>query len=110
MYHPQRTKPQHQLLLSFVTFGPWLVLLVYDIGLYMWRLLVYKLGGRERGQLRPRAPSLTERPDGHKRRISLAGLPTTQDGEAHGTRTSGAKHRSSASLGRDPYQVVPEHD
>lgn len=104
----QRAEHQSQLLLAFVTVGPWLLLLVYDIVFYIWRSATYKLGGRARGQQRPRAPSLTERPDGHKRRFSLATMPTTHDGNTNGALTSGAKHRSSASFGRGTYQVAEE--
>lgn len=104
----QRIDIEFQLLLAFVTVGPWLLLLVYDILLYIWRSATYKLGGRARGQQRPRAPSLTERPDGHKRRFSLASMPTTHDGDTNVARTSGAKHRSSASFGRGTYQLDKE--
>jgi len=57
--------------------GPWLLLLVYDISFYAWRSVMHELpgfGGRARGEDRPRAPSLTERPSGTKRRFSLAGV------------------------------------
>lgn len=64
-------------MLALITVGPWLLLLVYDIILYMWRSVTFEMpcyGGRARGQGRPRAPSLKERPDGHRRRFSLAGV------------------------------------
>ncbi|KAK3111639.1 hypothetical protein LTR53_012900 [Teratosphaeriaceae sp. CCFEE 6253] len=67
------------LLLAIVTVGPWLLLLAYDLVLYAWRSAMYEFpvyGGRARGLAnRPRAPSLTERPSGHRRHISLAGIP-----------------------------------
>ena len=52
--------------------------LAYDLLLYLWRFATYGLpyvGGRARGRNRPRAPSLTERPNGHRRQISFAGIP-----------------------------------
>lgn len=64
-----------KLLVAFLIIGPWLGLIVYDVLLYIWRAATYEVpfvGGRARGRQRPRAPSLTERPSGHKRRISLA--------------------------------------
>ncbi|KAF2872202.1 hypothetical protein BDV95DRAFT_628593 [Massariosphaeria phaeospora] len=63
------------LLLAFVTLGPWAFLLVYDLVLYLARSITYEIpvvGGRAQGKARPRAPSLTERPSGHRRRFSLA--------------------------------------
>ncbi|EME77329.1 uncharacterized protein MYCFIDRAFT_19487, partial [Pseudocercospora fijiensis CIRAD86] len=62
------------LLFAFLTIGPWLAFIIYDVLLYIWRSATYELpyiGGRARGRQRPRAPSLTERPSGHKRRISM---------------------------------------
>ncbi|KAK5135214.1 hypothetical protein LTR08_005463 [Meristemomyces frigidus] len=69
------------LLLAVLTAGPWIMLLVYDALLYIWRSACYEfpgIGGRARGRQRPRAPSLTERPSGHKRGFSLAGIPRPQ--------------------------------
>ncbi|KAF2660494.1 hypothetical protein K491DRAFT_588926 [Lophiostoma macrostomum CBS 122681] len=66
------------LLLALLTFGPWAVLLIYDLLLYIVRSVTYNIpfvGGRARGKMRPRAPSLTERPSGHRRRFSLARRP-----------------------------------
>ena len=51
---------------------------MYDIALYLWRSATFDLpqiGGRARGRQRPRAPSLKERPDGHRRQFSVAGVP-----------------------------------
>ncbi|KAH8732582.1 hypothetical protein GQ44DRAFT_603033 [Phaeosphaeriaceae sp. PMI808] len=66
------------LFLGIVTIGPWLALLLYDLVLYIFRAIAYEIpivGGRARGKVRPRAPSLTERPTGHRRRFSLARRP-----------------------------------
>lgn len=64
-----------QLFLGLVMIGPWAALLVYDLVLYVLRAGTYEIpyvGGRARGKARPRAPSLTERPTGRRRRFSLA--------------------------------------
>ena len=56
--------------------GPWALVLAYDFVLYIWRSTTYKIpvvGGEARGRQRPRAPSLTKRPSGHRRQISLVG-------------------------------------
>ncbi|KAF2208066.1 hypothetical protein CERZMDRAFT_49930 [Cercospora zeae-maydis SCOH1-5] len=62
------------LLGAVVIIGPWLAIIVYDILLYICRMAIHGIpyvGGRARGQQRPRAPSLTERPSGHRRRLSV---------------------------------------
>ncbi|KAF2444835.1 hypothetical protein P171DRAFT_484926 [Karstenula rhodostoma CBS 690.94] len=62
-------------LLGVVMIGPWAFLVVYDLVLYIVRSVTYEVpfvGGRARGKARPRAPSLTERPSGHRRNFSLA--------------------------------------
>ncbi|PTU21389.1 hypothetical protein P175DRAFT_0515537 [Aspergillus ochraceoroseus IBT 24754] len=54
------------ILLGILTILPWAVLIVFDFGLYIWRILTYEIpvvGGRARGMQRPRAPSLNELPD-----------------------------------------------
>ncbi|KAF2016334.1 hypothetical protein BU24DRAFT_199754 [Aaosphaeria arxii CBS 175.79] len=66
------------LLLGIICIGPWAALLVYDVILYTGRSVTHEIpliGGRARGKARPRAPSLTERPSGHRRRFSLARRP-----------------------------------
>ncbi|KAF1947858.1 hypothetical protein EJ02DRAFT_333407 [Clathrospora elynae] len=63
------------LFLGLIAIGPWAALLVYDLLLYIFRACAYEVpvvGGRARGKARPRAPSLTERPSGHRRKFSLA--------------------------------------
>ncbi|KAF2191052.1 hypothetical protein K469DRAFT_696800 [Zopfia rhizophila CBS 207.26] len=74
------------LLLGTLTIGPWAVLLIYDVLLYIWRSIAHEIpfiGGRARGKARPRAPSLTERPSGRRRRFSLA-RPSTAPAQATG--------------------------
>lgn len=66
------------LFLGLMAIGPWAALLIYDLILYIVRAVTYEIpivGGRARGKARPRAPSLTERPSGHRRRFSLARRP-----------------------------------
>jgi len=49
------------LLLGALVIGPWLLLLVYDAVLYIFRTATYDIpyvGGRARNRPRPRAPSL----------------------------------------------------
>ncbi|KAF1959548.1 hypothetical protein CC80DRAFT_501755 [Byssothecium circinans] len=60
-----------------IVIGPWVFLMLYDLLLYLFRSATYEvpfIGGRARGKARPRAPSLTERPSGHRRKFSLARL------------------------------------
>ncbi len=64
--------------------GPWALLIVYDLVLYLFRATTYDLpyiGGRARNRPRPRAPSLSERPSGKPRTFSLTvpGIPTATD-------------------------------
>jgi hypothetical protein len=65
-----------------LSIGPWLLLIVYDAVLYIFRAATYDIpyiGGRARHRPIPRAPSLSERPSGRARTFSLAvpGGPTT---------------------------------
>lgn len=65
--------------------GPWFLMIVYDVLLYIFRALTYEvpyIGGRARGRQRPRAPSLAERPSGHRRTFSIGGSMT--NGVEHG--------------------------
>ena len=65
----------YQLLLGVATIGPWAVMIVYDLLLYIVRSVTYEIpyfGGRARGRRRPRAPSLVERPNGRPRSFSIS--------------------------------------
>ncbi|KAJ5057096.1 hypothetical protein J3E72DRAFT_249539 [Bipolaris maydis] len=65
------------LFLGLIAIAPWAVLLVYDILLYVFRAGAHEIpvvGGRARGKSRPRAPSLTERPSGRRRKFSFRGF------------------------------------
>jgi hypothetical protein len=67
-----------QLLLGFMAIGPWMLLIIYDAILYLFRTATYEIpvvGGRARNRPRPRAPSLSERPSGRPRRRSFLTLP-----------------------------------
>ena len=84
-----------------LTIGPWAVLLVYDVLLYIWRSITHEIpliGGRARGKARPRAPSLKERPDGHRRRFSLA--PATSRNIRSPARTTGSTRPDGPDLTR----------
>ncbi|KAF9740147.1 hypothetical protein PMIN01_02782 [Paraphaeosphaeria minitans] len=78
LFHPSEPSSNcsaWQFLLGVVMIGPWAFLVVYDLVLYLVRSTTYEIpvvGGRARGKARPRAPSLTERPSGHRRKFSLA--------------------------------------
>jgi len=74
------------LLLAALALGPWLLLLIYDAVLYIFRMTTYDIpyiGGRARNRPRPRAPSLSERPSGRARTFSLSvpGMPTAVEAE-----------------------------
>jgi len=67
--------------LGVIAIGPWLLLIVYDMILYLFRTATYEIpyiGGRARHRPRPRAPNLSERPSGKPRSFSLTvpGVPT----------------------------------
>lgn len=90
------------LFLGLVAIGPWAALLVYDLLLYLFRATAYEVpvvGGRARGKARPRAPSLTERPSGHRRKFSIASrgidTPVLSTGGA-GTESHDARYRGIA--------------
>jgi hypothetical protein len=64
-----------KVVLGALTIGPWLLFIVYDVILYIFRAATYDIpyiGGRARNRPRPRAPSLTERPSGRTRTFPLA--------------------------------------
>ncbi len=95
-----------QLVIGALILGPWVLILVYDVVLYLWRSIAYELpyvGGRYRGSQRPRAPSLKQRPDGHKRQISLPGVTRSRHG---GDAPSHIKRRSTGLGPRTMYEHV----
>ncbi|KAH8598770.1 hypothetical protein B0O99DRAFT_683523 [Bisporella sp. PMI_857] len=66
------------LFLGALTIGPWLIVIIYDMVLFIFRITTYDIpyiGGRARNRPRPRAPSLSERPSGRARTFSLS-VPT----------------------------------
>ncbi|KAJ5141316.1 Protein of unknown function DUF3445 [Penicillium atrosanguineum] len=65
------------LLLGIITIFPWAALIVLDASLWLYRMIIWEfpwIGGRARGQQRPRAPSLNERLDGHRRSFRLGSM------------------------------------
>ncbi|KAI4182208.1 MAG: hypothetical protein LQ346_006637 [Caloplaca aetnensis] len=81
------------LLLAILTIGPWALLIVYDLLLWIFRFILYIIpfvGGRARGKKRPRAPSLSERPSGRRRTFSIGG---TQLAGAAGPEKDGLRER-----------------
>ncbi|KAJ4305152.1 hypothetical protein N0V90_000683 [Kalmusia sp. IMI 367209] len=83
-------------LLGLIMIGPWAFLLIYDLLLYIVRSITYEvpvIGGRARGKARPRAPSLTERPSGHRRKFSLARRRDTPSPNSSAFKSSPANTR-----------------
>lgn len=91
---------------------PWLLLIIYDILLFIFRVATYELpiiGGRARNRPRPRAPSLSERPSGRPRTfsVSIPGVGSTGDIKTEDAVSSveefrqGLKSRSVNSTGAD---------
>lgn len=98
-----------QLVLAILTVGPWLLVLLYDLVLYIWRSATYELpgiGGRARGRHRPRAPSLTERPSGHKRQFSLTSVPRQHSELDHAATTTSSKHASYGTVPRTTHETA----
>ncbi|KAJ5749103.1 uncharacterized protein N7511_010799 [Penicillium nucicola] len=75
-----------QFVLGLITIGPWAFLILLDATIWLYRMILWEfpgIGGRARGQQRPRAPSLNERPDGQRRAFKLRGVET-DTGESDG--------------------------
>ncbi|KAJ5924732.1 hypothetical protein N7466_008919 [Penicillium verhagenii] len=69
-------------LLGLITIVPWAALILFDACLWLYRILLWELpwiGGRARGQQRPRAPSLNERPGGQRRAFGMRGVEADAD-------------------------------
>lgn len=63
-----------QIGLGLAIIGPWVLIILYDLILYLWRTFTYEIpvvGGRARGRARPRAPTLTEKAMGDPRALGL---------------------------------------
>ncbi|KAF2712277.1 hypothetical protein K504DRAFT_372681 [Pleomassaria siparia CBS 279.74] len=74
------------LLIAVLIIGPWAGVLLYDLLLYAVRSITHEIpvvGGRALGKARPRAPSLAERPSGHRRKFNIA--PLRNDSSAEST-------------------------
>lgn len=64
--------------------APWILLIVYDFFTYTFRVITYEIpyvGGRARNRPRPRAPSLSERPDGEPRQLGMSATAITTSAE-----------------------------
>jgi hypothetical protein len=98
-----------QLLLGCIAIGPWLLLIVYDALLYLFRTATYEIpyiGGRARNRPRPRAPSLSERPNGIARRLTL---PRASAFDGAGDLAPGLKQRGDGpDYNRDDSKTVEE--
>ncbi|KAL4868878.1 hypothetical protein BDV12DRAFT_90983 [Aspergillus spectabilis] len=84
--------------LGLVMIVPWITLLIFDIALYLWRLVTYYVpvvGGRARGMQRPRAPSLNELPD----RLGLSASAEV-DGKENDVTVMGARPGADGRLKR----------
>lgn len=67
---------------------PWVVMLISDLLFYLVRAMTYEIpyiGGRARGKPRPRAPTLTERPNGEKRPFGLISMEEDTEGSTTAT-------------------------
>lgn len=96
-----------QLAFGLVMIGPWAALVVYDLILYVFRAITYEIpvvGGRARGKARPRAPSLTERPSGRRRRFSLA-RPKEDTGSSTAAVAVDAPDARSRHVHEEPYNT-----
>ncbi|EAW09740.1 uncharacterized protein ACLA_039550 [Aspergillus clavatus NRRL 1] len=65
-----------QVFLGIVTIFPWAALIIFDVLLYIWRMVAHEvpvIGGRARGRQRPRAPTLNETAEVQRRVFGLAG-------------------------------------
>ncbi|KAF2432695.1 hypothetical protein EJ08DRAFT_108868 [Tothia fuscella] len=79
------------LFMALLTIGPWALVFLYDLLLYLWRAIHYELpivGGRARGRARPRAPTLTERPSGNPRTLGLARISSRGEDDDVGVGTN----------------------
>jgi hypothetical protein len=86
-----------KIVLGALTIGPWLLFIIYDLVLYVFRAATYDIpyvGGRARNRPRPRAPSLTERPSGRTRTFNLAVSGTSVQVGSEDEGTTELKHRS----------------
>lgn len=73
--------------MALLCIGPWLLLLTYDMLLYIVRATYYEIpyvGGRAQGKGKPAKPTLEQRPDGRRRKFSITGQASdNEDDEYH---------------------------
>ena len=106
------TDSYFQLVLGLITIGPWFLLIIYDMFLYVFRTATYELpyvGGRARNRPRPRAPSLSQRPSGRPRAFSSLTIPGTAV-EIIEEGVDGLKQRLEPSYERDNSAVYGEDE
>ncbi|KAJ6021385.1 Protein of unknown function DUF3445 [Penicillium herquei] len=99
-------------LLGLITIVPWFALIIFDAALWLYRIILWELpwiGGRARGQQRPRAPSLNERPAGQRRVFGLRGLETDGDRDGESTPNTPTE-RNSGDTGTGKENVAPRAD
>lgn len=97
------------LLLGTLAIGPWILLLIYDVILFLFRAILYDLpiiGGRARNRPRPRAPSLSKRPGGRPRSLSFSlpgvtSAPTTTGIEEKERNGSAVQRSGKTDLSRE---------
>lgn len=73
-----------QIGLGLAIIGPWVLIILYDVLLYLWRTFTYEIpvvGGRARGRARPRTLTLTERAMGDPRALGLIGQTTERSSD-----------------------------
>jgi hypothetical protein len=91
--------------MGLLVIGPWALLIIYDILLYIFRSVYYELpvvGGRAKGRQRPRAPSLTECPSGHRRAFSFVGAAAPAlDSPGHGTEAIRRRRKAGEATEKD---------
>jgi hypothetical protein len=83
------------ILLGIITIIPWAVLIAFDASLWLYRMIIWEfpwIGGRARGQQRPRAPSINERLEESRRSLRLGSVEV--DESERGRSRDGSRDRT----------------
>ena len=83
-----------KLILAALIAVPFILLIIYDFVMYAFRVTTYEIpyiGGRARNRPRPRAPTLSERPDGGPRQLGIPATAITTSAEAAAFGDDGAE-------------------